>query len=164
VNFEGFSNIVNELGGVNVQVAEPLYDERDGPGDFGVAAGEVAMDGDTALWYVRSRGTSSDFDRTRREQEVLEALFWKILSSDGLSKAPELYEHFKNTVTTDISIEHILPMLPLAADIAETGNIHRYAIGPEQVNSYTTSGGGAVLLPLYDSIIGIMQQALNSSS
>jgi LCP family protein required for cell wall assembly len=164
VNFDGFKNIINELGGVNVQVAEPLYDERDGPGDFGVPAGEVAMDGETALWYVRSRGTSSDFDRTRREQEVLEALFWRILSSDGLSKAPELYEHFKNTVTTDISIEHILPMLPLAVDIAETNNIHRYAIGPEQVNSYTTSGGGAVLLPVYDVIISIMQQALNSSS
>lgn len=162
VNFEGFKAIIDALGGVTVQVAQPLYDERDGPGDFSVPAGAVTMDGDTALWYVRSRGTSSDFDRTRREQEVLEALFWRILSVDGIVKAPELYERYKATVTTDLGIAHILPLLPLASSLADTSNIHRYAVGPDQVDSYTTSGGGAVLLPDYALILDIMRQALSS--
>jgi LCP family protein required for cell wall assembly len=162
VNFEGFKTIVDALGGVTVQVAQPLSDERDGPGDFSVPSGPVNMDGETALWYVRSRGTSSDFDRTRREQEVLEAVFWKLLSLDAITKAPELYEQYKQTVVTDIGIVDILPLLPLAVDLGSSGNIHRYAVGPAQVDPYTTSGGAAVLLPKYDVILDILRQALNS--
>lgn len=162
VNFEGFRTIIDALGGITVQVAQPLSDERDGPGDFSVPSGAVTMDGETALWYVRSRGTSSDFDRTRREQEVLEGVFWKLLSLDGITKAPDLYEQYKQTVITDIGIEDILPLLPLAANLGSTGNIHRNVIGPEQVDPFTTSGGGAVLLPKYDVILEIMRQALDS--
>lgn len=162
VNFEGFRTIIDALGGITVQAAQPLSDERDGPGDFSIPAGPVTMDGETALWYVRSRGTSSDFDRTRREQEVLEGLFWRLLSVDAISQAPDLYEQYKQTVITDLGIEDILPLLPLAADLGSTGNIHRYAIGPEQVESFTTSGGGAVLLPMYDAILEIMRQALST--
>ncbi len=162
INFEGFKTIIDALGGISVQVAQPLSDERDGPGDFSVPAGSVNMDGETALWYVRSRGTSSDFDRTRREQEVLEAVFWKLLSLDAITKAPELYEQYKQTVITDIGIVDILPLLPLAVDLGSSGNIHRFAVGPEQVDSYTTSGGAAVLLPKYDVILEVMRQALSS--
>jgi LCP family protein required for cell wall assembly len=162
VNFEGFKTIIDALGGITVEVAQALSDERDGPGDFSVPSGPVNMDGDTALWYVRSRGTSSDFDRTRREQEVLEAVFWKLLSLDAITKAPELYEQYKQTVITDIGFADILPLLPLAVDLGSSGNIHRYAVGPEQVDSYTTSGGAAVLLPKYDVILEIMRQALSS--
>jgi LCP family protein required for cell wall assembly len=162
VSFEGFRTIIDALGGVTVQVAQPLTDERDGPGDFSVPSGTVDMDGDTALWYVRSRGTSSDFDRTRRAQEVLVAVFWKLLSLDVVTKAPELYEQYKQTVITDIGIGDILPLLPLALELSNNGNIHRFAIGPEQVQPYTTSGGGAVLLPIYDDILEIMRQALNT--
>ena len=162
VNFEGFKTIIDALGGITVQVAQPLSDERDGPGDFSVPAGAVTMDGETALWYVRSRGTSSDFDRTRREQEVLEGLFWRLLSLDAITKAPELYGQYKQTVTTDLGIADILPLLPFAADLGSSSNIHRYTVGPEQVESFTTSGGGAVLLPVYDKILEIMRQALNS--
>jgi LCP family protein required for cell wall assembly len=164
INFEGFKTIIDALGGITVQVAQPLSDERDGPGDFNVPAGPVNMDAETALWYVRSRGTSSDFDRTRREQEVLEAVFWKLLSLDAITKAPELYEQYKQTVVTNIGFEEILPLLPLALNLGSTGNIHRYAVGPEQVDSYTTSGGAAVLLPKYDVIQEIMRQALSSPS
>lgn len=162
VNFEGFKTIIDALGGITVQVAQPLSDERDGPGDFSVPAGAVTMDGETALWYVRSRGTSSDFDRTRREQEVLEGLFRRLLSLDAITKAPELYGQYKQTVTTDLGIADILPLLPFAADLGSSSNIHRYTVGPEQVESFTTSGGGAVLLPVYDKILEIMRQALNS--
>jgi len=162
VNFEGFKTIIDALGGITVQVAQPLSDERDGPGDFSIPAGPVNMDGETALWYVRSRGTSSDFDRTRREQEVIEAVFWKLMSLDAITKAPELYEQYKQTVITDIGIADILPLLPLAADLGGSGNIHRYAVGPEQVDSFTTSGSAAVLLPNYDAILEIIRQALSS--
>ena len=53
------------------------------------------MDGETALWYVRSRYSTSDFDRGRRQQEVILAVFDKLLSLNGLQQAPELYEIYR---------------------------------------------------------------------
>ncbi|MEX1246894.1 MAG: LCP family protein [Anaerolineales bacterium] len=162
VNFWDFETVVDALGGINVQVAQALSDHRDGFGDYYVPAGSVAMDGETTLWYVRSRGTSSDFERTRREQEVLVALFDRLISLDAISKAPELYDQYKQTVTTDLGIADVLGLLPLAADIgAGEGEIAHYAIGADDVDPYTTSGGGSVLLPDLEAVLEILRQALN---
>ncbi|MEX2160931.1 MAG: LCP family protein [Anaerolineales bacterium] len=161
VNFWGFETVVDALGGISVNVGQALSDHRDGFGDYFVPAGPVAMDGETALWYVRSRGTSSDFERTRREQEVLVALFDKLISVDAISHASELYDQYEESVTTDLEVGDVLGLLPLAADLgAGNGEIARYAVGPDQVDPYTTSGGGAVLLPDTEAILEIMRQAL----
>lgn len=162
VNFWNFESIINTMGGITVNVEQGLTDERDGPGDFSVPAGNVNMDGETALWYVRSRGTSSDFDRTRREQEVLVGIFMRLFSVDALARAPELFDQYQQMVTTDLAITDLLPLVPLAADLGTgNGSLERYAIGPEQVDSFTTSSGGAVLLPVRDEVLDIMRQALN---
>ncbi|NIR66240.1 MAG: LytR family transcriptional regulator, partial [candidate division Zixibacteria bacterium] len=71
---------IDSLGGIDVEAQYTLTDHRDGYGTFTVYAGTTHMDGDTALWYVRSRKTSSDFDRARRQQEVLKAIFLRLLS------------------------------------------------------------------------------------
>jgi polyisoprenyl-teichoic acid--peptidoglycan teichoic acid transferase len=162
INFAGFVSLIDALGGITVNVGEGLTDEREGPGDFSVPAGNVAMDGETALWYVRSRGTSSDFARTRRQQEVLIGIFFRLLSLDAITRAPELYEQYKQTVITDLGITDVLPWLPLAASVNGNGQIHRYAIGADNVDSFTTSSGGAVLIPQREDVITIMKQALSS--
>lgn len=162
INFNGFMNLIDALGGITVNVGRTLTDQREGPGDFTVPAGSVTMDGETALWYVRSRGTSSDFDRTRRQQEVLLALFSRLLSLNALTKAPQLYDQFKQTIETNMGIAEILPFVPLAATVNGNGQIHRYAIGPSDVESYRTQFGAAVLLPKRDVVREIMLQALSS--
>ena len=162
VNFWNFETIIEALGGLTVQVAQPLTDEIDGPGTFSVPAGPVSMDGETALWYVRSRGSSNDFDRTRRTQEVLVAMFQRLLSLDALSRAPELYAQYQQTVSTDMEFEDLLPLFPLASALgAGEGAISRYAIGADLVSPFTTSAGGAVLLPEVEAVLELMHQALN---
>lgn len=160
INFQGFTALVDALGGIDVQVGQGLTDEREGPGDFSVPAGNVHMDGETALWYVRSRGTSSDFDRTRRQQEVLTAIFFRLLSLNALTRAPELYTQYQQMVRTDIGIADILPLLGLAGAVGNNQAIHRYAIGPNEVDSWMNSAGSAVLLPDHDAVRQIMRQAL----
>jgi LCP family protein required for cell wall assembly len=162
INFSGFERLVDTLGGVDVQVGQGLTDEREGPGDFSVAAGLVHMDGETALWYVRSRGTSSDFARTVRQQEVLTAIFRKLLSLNALANAPQIYDQYKQMVTTDMQLTDMLPLIGLATAIGNNNSIHRYSIGPNEVDSWTTSSGGAVLLPKQDVVRAIMMQALSS--
>ncbi|MBX3047601.1 MAG: LCP family protein [Anaerolineales bacterium] len=163
--FWGFRSIVDTLGGITVQSARGLSDQRDGHGIYSVPAGSVFMDGETALWYVRSRATSSDFDRTRREQEVLQAIFYRMISIDAIARAPQLYDQYRQSVTTDVSLSHILPLLPLAAKLgAGGGHSGHYAVGPEDVSSFRTSTGAAVLLPDRAKVLNIMRQSLNVAS
>lgn len=162
INFSGFVNVVEALGGVYVDVGQTLCDEREGPGDYCAYAGSFYMDGETALWYVRSRGTSSDFERTRRQQEVLQAIFYRMLSLDGITKAPQLWEQYQQAVTTDLGWTDILPLLPFASAIGDSGAIGRYAIGSNDVTSYRTATGAAVLLPDAEAVRLIMAEALNS--
>jgi anionic cell wall polymer biosynthesis LytR-Cps2A-Psr (LCP) family protein len=162
INFWGFSQLINSLNGVYIYAARPHSDHRDRYGTYTVPAGSVYMDGPTALWYVRSRYTSSDFDRTRRQQEGILGLFYRLLSVDALQKAPELYDIYKQNVTLDLAFEDLQPFIPLAAQLGETDNIRNFYIGSDNVTNFRTSGGAAVLLPHRDEVVEIMRQALTS--
>ena len=100
-NFQGFVGLVDSLGGISVNVGKYLSDDCNLPqkskGTCTVKPGIVKMNGQTALWYVRSRYSTSDYDRLRRAQEVLLALFTKMISLDALKKVPELYTQFNNS-------------------------------------------------------------------
>ncbi|HKJ28353.1 MAG TPA: LCP family protein [Anaerolineales bacterium] len=161
VNFWGFSDVIDTFGGINVNVGQTLTDHRSGYGDYTVNAGTVHMDGETALWYVRSRYTSSDFDRGRRQQEVLFALMSRLISFDVVSKFPELYEQYQNTIETNLPLSEISPLLPVADEFF-SGQIGRYAIGPAQTTDWITPGGAMVLLPNQNSIRAILLEALNA--
>lgn len=167
-NFDGFKGIIDTLGGIDVEAATTLKDtcsvrsQEDGMGYCTVPAGTYHMDGEMALWYVRSRHSSSDFDRTRRAQEVITALFKKIVSEDGLNRATELYNLFKLNVETNIPLSEIATLLPVASKVAgDTSIIHRYAIGSSETYNYITASGAMVLVPDQTAVLSIIQQALS---
>jgi LCP family protein required for cell wall assembly len=162
INLWSFVDVIDSLGGVDVEVGQTLCDHRDHYGNYCVYQGTVYMDGETALWYVRSRYSTSDFDRGRRQQEVILAAFNKLLSLDGLSRASELYNIYIDNVTTDMNFDAMFDLLPLAADLARNGEIERYYIGPREVTSWTNYNGASVLLPIRDAVLAVMRQALNS--
>ena len=163
INFWSFVQVIDNLGGINVYVAVSLTDHRDGFGDYTVPAGTVHMDGETALWYVRSRGTSRDFERTRRQQEVLIALFFRMISLNGLQRAPELYNLYQSNVITNATFNDLSPFIGLAGALADNpGILSTYAVDRSMVTSYRTSSGAAVLLPDYDLILQTLRQALNA--
>ncbi len=162
INFNGFMSLVDFLGGIDVQVAQTLTDHRDAHGQYTVWPGTVRMDGETALWYVRSRYTTSDFDRARRQQEVLAAIFFRLISLDIVAKTPELYQQFSNAIETDMSLEDILGLLPFAADFAQGDRITNYLIGAAHVQPWTNPYNGAqVLLQDRQAILSVMEAALN---
>lgn len=161
LNFSGFTSIIDMMGGVNVNVAQQLTDQRDGYGYYTVYPGVVHMDGATALWYVRARYTTSDFDRTRRQQEVMVAFIDRMINLDMIPKIPDLYTQYQNTVSTDLALEDIIPLIPMAPEFLQ-GNIGRYAIGREHVTSWVTYSGSAVLLPNTAAIQSVLKAALNA--
>ena len=173
VEFDGFRRIVDTLGGVDVPVACPYTDWRliDPSYDpynennwalYTVESGVAHMDGDLALWYARSRMRSSDFDRGRRQQEVLQAIFQRLLSLDALARAPQLYQLYAQNVTTDMTFDQMSDFLPLASKITDPSLIKHYYIGPSQVYSWVNSVGSQVLVPIQTAVLEVMRQALNS--
>lgn len=92
IDFIGFKQAVDAVGGIDIVVPEDLYDNQyPGPNysyvTFSVQAGPQHFDGETALKYARSRHSTSDFDRSHRQQLILQALAEK-MSSDGLLSKP----------------------------------------------------------------------------
>ncbi|NUM49423.1 MAG: LCP family protein, partial [Anaerolineales bacterium] len=159
LNFGGFVHGINSLGGLDIEVAEPLSDPWGA-----VPAGLVHMDGNTALWYVRSRYTTSDFDRARRQQQVLVAVFEKLISLDAVKRVPELYDLYRHNFITDLTLGDITPLLGLASELgSHPSQIEAFFIDREQVTDYRVPSSGAqVLLPDYDALTAIMRQALNA--
>ncbi|MBN2555890.1 MAG: LCP family protein [Anaerolineales bacterium] len=160
LNFYGFTAAIDTLGGINVQSTANLYDECGGIW-WSYGPGTYYMDGFQALCYVRMRKNSSDFDRLRREQEVVQAIFNRFASLDGLSRVPELYNQFQNYVQTDMTLEDFLPLIPMAATVAtDTSHIHHYSVDPNMASLWRVPySGSSVLLPNWERLNAMLAEA-----
>lgn len=97
VDFIGFIQAVDAIGGLDIVVPESLVDpEYPGPNytyeTFQINAGPQHLDGETALKYARSRHSTSDFDRSKRQQQILRAMAEKIRSEHLLTKPGQIME------------------------------------------------------------------------
>ncbi len=160
INFQSFKQVIDSLGGLDVKVTNAVSDYRAGRW-VTISKGMTHMDADDVLWYVRTRKTTNDFQRTRRQQEVLQALYEKMLSLDAIRRVPELYNIYEQNVTTDLSFVDVIRYLPLAAKITDTSHINQYFVGPQQVYDWITPEGGMVLLPRQDAIMDVLRKSLN---
>ena len=168
--FNSFLSIIDSLGGVDVVASAPLSDRckfkvaiaRNGV--CYVPVGTTHMDSALALWYVRSRKTTSDLDRERRSQEVLQAMFQKLFSLSALTRIPELYDLYRKNVETDLTLTDIVGLAPVAAGVAlDRSKLRRYTIAGGAVYDYTVPGSGAmVLMPNIGVIQGLIQQAVHT--
>src|SRR6266540_4182285 len=174
VEFDGFRQIVDTLGGVDVPVScaytdwhliDPSYDHENENNWalYTTGPGLIHMDGDLALWDARSRQKSNDFDRGRRQQEVLRALFTQALQAGTLKRLPELYNDLKSTVETDLNLVDLL-QLSLYAPKMTNADIRSYYIRPPLVSSWITEGGAAVLLTNEEPIQKVLKEELSAST
>jgi LCP family protein required for cell wall assembly len=153
INFWGFKELIDQLGGIDVYCAYGLHDTRQGyPNGYGVAAGWNHMDGETALWYVRSRYTSSDFDRVRRQQEVLLGISQTLLNKNVLSNVPGFFVTLAKYVESDLTLEIVMPYAELAASIS-LSDVRRASVIPKSfATDWVTPDGKMVALPNYPAI------------
>jgi LCP family protein required for cell wall assembly len=172
IDFAGFKQVIDILGGVEVPVSCAMQDWRlkdpynleqdvqdaDNWHLYTVETGVQHMDGDLALWYARSRKRSSDYDRSRRQHQVLRAMLDKGLQLNMLTKAPELYQQSIEIVDTDMSIGDVLQFVPMAASLDRTRIKSRF-IGRDHVFPWTTPQGASVLLPDREAIARLLEEA-----
>jgi len=148
VDFQGFKHLVDVLDGVVVDVGEHMEDEchMNDSGWCVVEPGEVEMNSDESLWYVRARLNSSDFDRTRRAQEMIQAMAKKALQPSEIFNLDNVVRAIFSTVETDMkTMDYVLYALPLSkfANLDFT----TYRLTPDDAVPGTTSGGASVLYP-----------------
>lgn len=158
--FSGLIEAIDLLGGIDVHSTGYLNDECGGVYYYYEPDKVYHMKGFTALCYARMRKRSSDFDRLRRQQEIIQAMFDKIVSIEGLEKAPELFKQFRHTFETDMTIEEILELVPLAASLAtDPADIRRFNLEASMTQSWISPSGAWVLLPKRDAIQAMLEQA-----
>lgn len=128
VDFGGFVKIVDDLGGVDVVVEKDIYDPYYPLGEtthyqtFSIKAGAQHLDGATALKYARSRKTTSDFDRARRQQQLLMAIKEKALSMNVLTdpgKIQAIYDSLKDSIETNMTVDEIIGLAKMAKDFGK---------------------------------------------
>jgi len=174
VDFDGFRNAIDILGGIDVPLSCPFTDWRiidpnDSDQDpenwnsYTIGPGLVHMDGDLALWYARSRQRSNDFDRARRQQQILRAVHSRARMLKVIPRIPELYKKMSQSVVTDMTISDALTFVPIGLNM-KADSIRSYYINDQFVRPWKTSTGEAVLLPRRKRIKELILKAMASPS
>lgn len=155
IGFDGFQQVVDALGGVEIINNCPLTDWRliapdldpeleESWAQFTLEPGLHQMDGDLALWYVRSRLTTNDFERGQRQQQLLRAILDKGLSLELLPELPQLWQTYRETIETDMNLPLLLELAALAPAVQENG-IQHLSLSGESVRAWREPGSGAAV-------------------
>jgi LCP family protein required for cell wall assembly len=149
-DMRGFAEVVDLLGGVQVDVDCPIRDNfisPDSPTGFeplALDAGRQELDGRTALLYSRSRHGRSDLDRARRQQVVLAGMWRSAARFDTLGRLPTLWKKVIERVRTDLDFGAVLRYASLAQSAGGDG-IHGLVLGEPTVYQWRSPDGQSVL-------------------
>ena len=106
VDFEGFEEIIDAIGGVKVDVGHGVFPEKRHMGE-----GIQRLGGRKALFYARYRGTPrADLDRIEHQQRLLAALRKKALRWNTVTKLPQIVKVANENVDTDFGILQVIPL------------------------------------------------------
>jgi LCP family protein required for cell wall assembly len=145
VNFEGFRQVVDTVGGVTIDVQNPVVDDKY-PGDNGtdlrvyIPAGPQHMTGSEALIYARSRHGSSDFDRAARQQRVIVSIREQTSPQTVLNNLSALLTTLKSSFKTDIPLDELPALIQLSSQV-NTANIRSYVFSPPRFGTEGYPGG-----------------------
>lgn len=171
VDFSGFTQIIDTLDGINIAVDCAYQDYQligaelpDGVievGDQGLRTlpvGYYRMSGAQALWYARTRRTSSDFDRGRRQQQILRSIWREGMSQVSLTNAPQLWNQLMQAVETDMGLEDFVSLMPLALNL-DVRNIRDFTlVRTYHTTPWQTPDGDFVQLPVYETMRPLLEE------
>lgn len=169
INFDVFLTLVDLLApnGVPITVTETIDDPTYPDAGFGFIhvrfePGEQRMNAETLLQYARTRKTEGgDFDRLRRQHQVLDALRVEVLSAGGIfniiAGAPRLWIELHDNYRTNLTLEDILALARLMTEI-ERENIRFEVVDNLYVAYGLSPNGEQVLYPDYAAISDLIQR------
>lgn len=170
VDLTGFKALVDSVGGVDVAVDcaiqdLPLVDSEVPAGAYPASqegywvlpVGEYRLNGAEALWYARSRHNSSDFDRGRRQQQLLRAILRQARENGLLTQIPELWTQASPYIETSLTLEDILSLVPVALNL-DPSKIEQYTlVRTYHTQPWQTPDGDYVQLPIYETMRPLLE-------
>ncbi|HVO71101.1 MAG TPA: LCP family protein [Aggregatilineaceae bacterium] len=172
VNFNGFTTLIEALGGLEMSVDCAIQDWRlkdpeldpsveDNWEIYTLPVGVWRLKPDTALWYVRSRETTDDLDRGRRQMDVLRAMWRQMRQAGTLSQISALWPQVSAIVDTDMTLPDVLDLVPLATTL-DLSHLARYGgeIGVHYERTFTPDNGREVLIPIREQLIPMLTDYL----
>jgi len=170
LDFDGFEKIIDTIGGIDVNVERTLHDEKypdpslDDPNrvkTIHFEAGLQHMDGKAALEYARSRKSTSDFDRSRRQMQIILAVREQALRLNLIPRVPELMVTLADTVQTDLQPGNIITLARLAGEIDQE-SLKSAVIDYNMTVEHITPNGAWVLLPIREKIRPAVEELFTS--
>ncbi len=146
IDFEGFEDVIDILGGVDIELTAA---EAKIIGD-GAHEGVSHLDGDHALMYARIRKLDSDFGRTERQRNIVTAVFNKLKKS-SVTDLLKLVDVVLPYLSTDMSNSQIMRIAITYAPLLATLKISTHSIPADGTYKNASIRGMAVLVPdLYE--------------
>lgn len=172
VDFNMFLQIIDLVGGIDIVLENDFIEDKQWGCDvygrnceqFILPKGNNHLDGQTALKFVRSRFSSSDFDRQKRAVMVAVAAADKArsLGLDDINKITQLYMTIGNHIKTDMGISNIIFYYNLLHDKINFDTIQTRTLLPDGISIIQTNVGGQyVLLPIRDGFIKLRNSLFN---
>ncbi|MBX3116218.1 MAG: LCP family protein [Cryobacterium sp.] len=157
IDMQGFADLIDSLGGITLEVAErtPLAAAIPGAKPFAwVEKGTQHLDGETALWYSRSRFESSDYSRMSRQRDVQEAILRQFTPANVILRFQSIAEAGAQVVKTDIPSTMLGPLGDLALK-ARKLEVTRLELVPKEFDPAH---------PDYDKIAAAIEAAFNPAT
>ncbi len=171
INFQAFIDMVDLIGGIDIDVPEPIDDDCYPTADYGCEqlhfdAGEQHFYGDMVLKYARVRSTSGgDFDRARRQQQVTRAILKRVTDAKMLpqlaGRAPEIWQLVEDytKLDPDLQLEEIIALANLATQV--DFDAIRFRVIDETCTIFAmTPDEEQILIPLRDKIRDVRDEVL----
>ena len=114
-DFIGFVNIIDELGGVEIDVEKEMhYVDKAGGLDINLSPGKQILDGEKSLQYIRFRQDKlGDLGRIKRQQKLALAVIEKMTNFDSIAKIPQISEGMSEYIETDIKVQDAIALANL---------------------------------------------------
>jgi polyisoprenyl-teichoic acid--peptidoglycan teichoic acid transferase len=136
IGMVGLTTLVDKIGGVDVvlkkAVRDPVYWTNEGVQGIYFPAGKNHLNGERALIFARTRKGDSDFQRVRRQQQLVEAVAEKVLKR-GAEALPALLELVRKWVITDVGVDKAAVIFDLVSK-ANLAHVRSAVLGPRYAN------------------------------
>ncbi len=147
IRFEGFREIVDAMGGLDIELTEPMA---------GYLPGRYHLTGNKALAFARHRLGSDDFFRMENGQFLIKSIVRQMIQPAQWPRLPRVLIAFTRVIETNLPIWH-WPRLLVTLISLGPGGIEFHTIDRSMVTPFTTSGGASVLMPNWDRINPLLE-------
>lgn len=165
INFDAFVEVIDAIGGVEVDVPYEIYemDSQDRKSAIHLMEGRQVLNGEEALAFVRTRKKDNDFERGKRQMEVIDAIIKKATSFSSFFKYDDIIEAVGNNMTTNMTFAEMksffayateganlyVEKLTLEGEDYKPASVYYWKINEESLAEISNTLKGHLELPSY---------------